>query len=179
LLCGFSVAARFLAAADGTCLPHLAQQHLDDAERQLAAIESASRIARAAGALCAADFGGILTRAHRSGSRRGGVARAGRLLLPQRLASGGVVDALRLSTLRHWQDLSAAAQAIAAAVQNGQVPAWPLAGGPGSAEGTSGVAPPGDAATRRILRRRQILGENGTLLVPVFGRWINEQHFTP
>ncbi len=89
------------------------------------------------------------------------------------------MDALRLSTLRHWQDLSAAAQAIAAAVQNGQVPAWPLAGGPGSAEGTSGVAPPGDAATRRILRRRQILGENGTLLVPVFGRWINEQHFTP
>lgn len=79
-----------------------------------------------------------------------------------------------------WQDLPSAAQAIvAAAAQDGQTPAWPLAGGPGSAEGASGVAPLGDAATRRILRRRQILGENGALLVPVFGRWINEQHFTP
>ncbi len=80
------------------------------------------------------------------------------------------MDALRLSTLRHWQDLPAAAQAIvAAAAQDGQAPAWPAGRG----------VRKGHAATRRILRRRQILAENGTLLVPVFGRWINEQHFTP
>jgi energy-coupling factor transporter ATP-binding protein EcfA2 len=64
-----------------------------------------------------------------------------------------------------WQDLPAAAQAIVAAAAR--------------ADRARRDAPAGDAATRRILRRRQILGEDGELLVPVFARWIHEQHFTP
>jgi hypothetical protein len=55
-----------------------------------------------------------------------------------------------------WGDLPPAAQAVVAAMAQGH----PL---------------PADSAMLRILQRRQLIGENGKLLVPVFGRWVCER----
>lgn len=55
-----------------------------------------------------------------------------------------------------WGDLPPLAQAVVAAAAQGH----PL---------------PADHAMRRILQRRQLMGDNGEFLVPVFGRWICER----